>query len=69
MDSLQVVSQTNDCLSKRPHEDQARSNVRRESDIMRVDHVKAGLRTLGEVVFRICLKPEIAQVESVYPTQ
>ena len=33
MDSLQVVSQTNDCLSKRPHEDQARSNVRCESDI------------------------------------
>ena len=43
MDSLQVVSQTNDCLSKRPHEDQARSNVPRESDIMRVDRVKAGL--------------------------
>ena len=39
MDSLQVVSQTNDCSPKRPHEDQARSNVPRESDIMRVDHV------------------------------
>ena len=43
MDSLQVVSQTNDCAPKRPHEDQARSNVPRESDIMRVDRVKAGL--------------------------
>ena len=43
MDSSQVVSQTNDCSPKRPHEDQARSNVPRESDIMRVDRVKAGL--------------------------